>query len=305
MSDSLSQIAYQADVSLVVTDELAKIGIDNGQEIRVSGTPFGKTNMVHLLHPGVVWDLDSVTTGTKDLRVTIYDRTIFLQESEDEYYFPSGRTASQRLRKYASDWGIPLSRVPDTRVSLAKTVYRPQSLWSMIESDLKETVKKGGAMYRARMTPSGLELFEIGSNSRVWILESGQNIIEVGQNRTLQGAVTRVKVVGKAEDGQRSPLITTVSGDVAKYGTLQKVLQDDKITTVTQGRTAARDMLRGVEETFRVVALDINEIRAGDTVELNKKNLIVTSVSRTLGSPGEMSLSLASKNYVKRRFYLE
>ncbi|MED3244899.1 phage portal protein [Bacillus thuringiensis] len=261
--------------------------------------------MVHLLHPGVVWDLDSVTTGTKDLRVTIYDRTIFLQESEDEYYFPSGRTASQRLRKYASDWGIPLSRVPDTRVSLAKTVYRPQSLWSMIESDLKETVKKGGAMYRARMTPSGLELFEIGSNSRVWILESGQNIIEVGQNRTLQGAVTRVKVVGKAEDGQRSTLITTVSGDVAKYGTLQKVLQDDKITTVTQGRTAARDMLRGVEETFRVVALDINEIRAGDTVELNKKNLIVTSVSRTLGSPGEMSLSLASKNYVKRRFYLE
>jgi len=58
-------------------------------------------------------------------------------------------------------------------------------------------------MYRPRMTSAGLELYRIGSNKTIWeldILESQSH------KRTLEGAVTQVKVLGqkpKKEKKQR------------------------------------------------------------------------------------------------------
>ena len=78
LDESLSDIAYHAQVRLLVTDEFQKIGIANGQEIRISGIPFGGINMVYLLQPGVVWECSSETTGIKHIDVDIYDRTIYL-----------------------------------------------------------------------------------------------------------------------------------------------------------------------------------------------------------------------------------
>ncbi|MFZ5688683.1 MAG: XkdQ/YqbQ family protein [Bacillota bacterium] len=305
LEESLDEISYRADVKLALTPDFP--GIAPGQEMRVSGIPFGGTSMVYLLHPGVVWDVDSNTQGVKHLTATVYDKTIYIAKSEDDYMFPAGQTASQRLRKYASDWGIPLATVPDTGVQLAKTGsrYRGMIIYNMIMSDLKETVSKGGKMYRPRMTPGGLELFEIGSNKTVWVLEFDQNVEEINQRRTLEGAVTQVKVLGNASDDQRAPVLAIVKGETVKYGTLQKVLSDSKITNASQAKTAGGKLLSGVQETFNVTGIDINTIRAGDKVQLNGMDLIATSVRHELGSPGHMYLQLASIDYVRRHYYGE
>jgi hypothetical protein len=303
LEESLDEIAYRATIRLVVTPDFP--GIAPGQEIRVSGIPFGGTSMVYLLHPGVVWEVESEVRGgtVKHLNVTAYDRAIYLAKSEDEYLFPAGQTASQRLKRYAADWGISLGAVANTGIALAKAVYRAQPIWSMIEADLKETVAKGGEMFRPRMTPSGLELVELGSNKTVWVLEAEQNIEELIQRRTLEGAVTQVKVLGHAEEDKRSPVLAIVKGETAKYGTLQRVISDEKIKTPAQARTAAQKMLAGMQETFTVTAIDINTIRAGDRVRLNQLDLYVMSVRHELGSPGRMTLELASADYIRRRVY--
>ncbi|SHK92932.1 XkdQ/YqbQ family protein [Desulforamulus aeronauticus] len=303
LKESLDDMAYSADVKMVVTPDFP--GIAPGQEIRVSGIPFGETSMVYLLQPGVVWEVDSTTGGLKQLTVTIYDRTIYLSKSQDDYVFPAGQTASQRLRQYASDWDITLANVPDTGIPLAKTGsrYREMTIYNMIMSDLKETVEKGGEMYQPRMTPNGLELFKLGSNQKVWVLELNQNVQEINQRRSIDRAVTQVKVLGNASEEKRAPVLSIVKGETDKYGTLQKVLKDSTITNAGQAKEKGTKHLAGLEETFTVTAIDINTLRAGDKVLLNEMELLVTSVSHELGNPGKMSLQLAFPDYVRRRYY--
>ncbi|WP_339817055.1 phage portal protein [Paenibacillus sp. FSL R7-0216] len=310
LKDSLDQISYQGAIGLKLPDSFP--GIEPGQEIRISGVPYDGAGssiaaggkMVHLLHPGVVWDCSSTLKQTKHMTVTVYDRTIYLAKSEDEYLFPAGGTAAQRLRKYAADWGIPLDTVPDTKTKLKKAVYRPQTLYNMILSDLKETAKAGGDMYVPRMTPAGLTLFKIGSNNVVWKLEQ---LEEATQNRTLEGTVTRVKVIGTEDRGDSAPskVLAVASGETAKYGVLQRILQDENVKTAGAAKKFAESMLTGQGQSYTVTCVDLNTIRAGDKVHFNGLNLIVTSVSHELGDPGHMTLELATMNDVKRRYYLD
>lgn len=306
LEESLDEIAYRASVNMRLTADFP--GMRPGQEIRVSGVPFGGTSMVYLLHPGVVWECENVYGNSDKLSVTIYDSTIYLAKSEDEYLFPAGQTASQRLERYAADWGITLNNYVDTAEILRKNVYRSQPIYSMIMSDLKETARKGGALYRPRMTPNGLELFEIGSNEAVWALEPSGNIESLTQRRTLEGTVTKVKVLGNESDPESATEVLAVEeADTDQFGTLQKVVLDSTITTVSEAVKAAKGLLSGIQETFSVTSLDVNTIRAGDKVALigSGMELIVTSVRHELGQPGKMTLELASYDYVKRRYYLD
>lgn len=298
LEESLEEISYRASIRLVVTPDLP--GIIPGQEIRISGIPYGGTGMTYLLHPGIVWECSSSNSSTKYLSLTVYDRTIYLAKSEDERLMPSGQTASDRLKLYAKEWGIPVGNLPDTRISLARNIKRTQTIYSMIQEDLKETADKGGELFRPRMTTSGLELIKLGDNKTKWDLEV---IEDVTQSRTLEGAVTQVKVLGaQASDEKLAPVLAVVKKDVEKFGTLQKVIQDSKIETIDQAQKAAQKTLIGIQETFSVTAPDINLIRAGDEVRLNGTTLWVTRVTHRLGTPGHMDLELALPGKVRRDY---
>lgn len=306
LKDSLEQIAYEATIQLKVPTE--GIQIMPGKPIRVSGVPYDGSNMVYLLHPGVVWDLSSNTKGSKHITIVAYDPTIYLTKSEDEYFFKAGSTASQRLKKYATDWKIKLGNIPAIETKLSKATHRAQPIYNMITQDLQETVKAGGEMYIPRMTPAGLELFKIGSNKTVWKLEAVEDVTQV---RTLEGAITRVKVIGNGSENGKSgvdspsPVLAIASSpEIPKLGTLQKIVQNEETKTTAAAKKLAQSMLTGVIETFTVRALDINTLRAGDLVHFNGLKLIVTSITHELGDPGHMSLELASKDFVKRRYFL-
>jgi hypothetical protein len=313
LKDSLDQISYTASVKITVPASMQ--AINPAELIRVSGVPYGESTWKPLLDPGVVWEVNSSTDNIKALELTIYDRTIYIAKSEDEYLFPAGQTASQRLRKYASDWGIKLSTIPDTKTKLKKAVYRSQAIYSMITADLQETVKAGGDMYIPRMTTAGLELFKIGSNSTVWVLEATES---VSRRRTLEGAITKVKVIGTEDRKETtrtkttgsseeapSPILAIATGETEKYGTLQRMVQDEDVKTAAAGKKLAESMLTGVQETYSYTGLDINTLRAGDAVKLNGTEQIVTSITHQLGDPGHMNLDLANADYVKRRYFLK
>jgi len=357
LKDSLDQISYQADIKFKVSTGFPDM--QPGQEIRVSGIPFGLTTWHPLLDPGVVWECDSSNNATKHMSMTVYDRTIYLAESEDEYLLPAGQTASQRLRKYATDWGIKLATIPDSKTQLKKAVYRSQAIYNMITSDLQETVKSGGDMFIPRMTTNGLELFEIGSNKDVWVLQA---IEETSQRRSLKGTITKVKVIGtedrkakattkpsaktadkkdtitipegmtleeigrlyggkvdkkskkkgkkaKIKAGSKvelpSKILAIATGQTSKFGTLQRMIQDEDVKTTAAAKKLGESMLSGIQETYSVSCLDLNTLRAGDVVNYSNMDLIATSVTHDLGDPGHMRLELASENYVRRRYFLK
>jgi len=298
LEDSLESIAYCANIKLAVTPDMPVIS--PGQELRVAGVPFGKKKKENLLNPGVVWECHSVNTGRKHLTVTAYEKTIYLAKSDDERLMPAGQTATDRIKLYAKEWGIPVGNMADTRIKLARNIKRTQTIMAMILEDLKETVDKGGALYRTRMTERGLELVEIGGNPVVWELEA---IEDVTQNRTLEGAITQVKVIGPQESEEWvSKTLVVMSKDTEKYGTLQKLIMDNKVETVEQAKKVAAKTLLGLQETVSVNALDINTIRAGDRVRLNGWELIVMKVRHQLGNPGRMELELASEAKVRRDY---
>jgi hypothetical protein len=212
------------------------------------------------------------------------------------------------LKQYAADWDISLWQIPDTVYTLSKKVYRSQPIYSMLLADLKETARKGGWLYRPRMTPNGLELFPLGSNETVWALEPGGNVESITQRRTLEGTVTKVKVLGKEDNPESAtPVLAVESKETELYGTLQKVVMDNDINTVSEAVTAAKGFLSGIQETLSVSAVDVNTIRAGDKVELagSGMELIATSVRHELGRPGKMTVELATYEYVKRRYFLD
>lgn len=304
LRDSLEQVAYQGTVNLVVTPDMPPIS--PGMAIRISGIPYGKKDYVPLLHPAVVWEVETSNNGVKRMTLTLYDRTVYLDKSEDEYLFPAKQTATQRFKKYAADWNLKIAVLPDTEKQLGRSVYRTQSIYASMFADLRETAKAGGKLYHPRMISSGLELYELGTNKEVYILEA---ITDTTQSRTLEGAATKVKVLATAasETGQEVPskVMAIEEKDIAKYGQLQAIIQDDEVKSPAAARLLARSKLRGIRETISLNAPDVNTIRAGDAVMLGSMKLLVISVSRELGSPGSMMLELGSYDDVKRRFYLE
>lgn len=300
--DSLDQIAYLATITLVVTADFPVIS--PGDEIRISGVPYGSTgSKVPLLNPGVVWETSSTSSAAKHISLTVYDRTIYLAKSEDECLFAAKTTATQRLSKHASNWGIKLGKVPDTKISLKRAMYRPQTIYSMIQADLRETAKGGGELYVPRMTSAGLDLVQIAGNEPVWRLET---LEEVTQSRTLEEAATRVKVLGTEATSGEVPakVLAIADGQTAEYGVLQIIVQEDDVKTASAAKKLAQSKLRGVSTTYNVTCPDLNTLRAGDKVVLNGMALIAVSVTHQLGDPGRMSLELATFEDVKRRYYL-
>ncbi|RDY70326.1 phage portal protein [Halobacillus trueperi] len=293
------------EVSVRITANFLKVegfpDLLGGEDVRISG-PFFQSSVKSLLFKGVAWEVEDQKRGGKQVSLTAYDRTIYMAKSEDEYLFSSGGKASSRIKKYASDWGIPLGEIADTSVSLAKAVYRAQPIYRMIQQDLAETSDKGGELFIPRIDNDKLHLVEIGSNSEVWLLESTE---EVTRSHSLENAVTKVKVLGKEEENKRTSVLATVTKDTGKYGTIQKVLQDSKVKTKSDAEKAGRKMLSGPEETVTVRTFDINVIRAGDQVRLDDRDLFVISVKRTLAPGGMMTLSLGDKDMIRRKYYGE
>ena len=307
LEDSLSEIAYCAKCKLAVPGNqfTGLPGIKPGMEIRVSGTRFGESKYSYLIQPGVVWTVNIDNKARRNWDLTIYDRLIYLAKSDDQYLFEEGSTAASRIEQICSDWNIPVLSIPDTGVGLARDVVRAKSIWSIMQDQLKETAEKDGKLYTIRMQPDGLELFEIGSNKDPWVFEFPVNLVSVSQKQTLDGAVTKVKVLGKGSKGELPPVESETSADTDKYGTIQKVVQYKKGTDADTTSKKANNMLGGIQETVTVESIDINTIRNGDKVLVEgwPDGLYVISVRHTCGSPGKMQMELASLEYIKRKFY--
>lgn len=297
MEESIEEVSARVTATFVKTSDFPKL--EGGEDFTIFGKAHG-TNKIVQLFSGVVWDIFENKRGANKITLTCYDRSIYMAKSEDEYLFPGNETATQRIKQYASDWGIPLGTIADTGFKLAKAVYRAQPIQRMINNDLIETADKGGSLFITRMNVNKLELVQIGSNKEVWILEPTESI---SYNRTLDNAVTQVKVLGKETEDKRSPILATVSKDTSKYGTIQKVLQNEKVKTKADAEKAGGKLLAGPDETYTVTMPDINTIRAGDAVKLQNKELFVISLRRRMGPAGMITMELGSLDLIRRRFY--
>lgn len=294
LSESIDSIAYTANIQIVVPVELKVMEGDQIEIIKNEDPGKGT------VFKGVIWTKNTDQKTNKTGSLACKERTIYIEESEDEYLFKEGTTATQRAQQLCGDWGVPIGNFANTGVALAKAPPRIGSIYGMMLDDLKETAQKGGKLYRYRMQ-NKLDLIEVGSNKTVHNIS--KILDNINQTGSLQGAVSKVKVLGKKEDDKKSPVLGTFTKDTDKLGTLQRVVQDEKINDVSTAKAKADAMFSKGEKNIQVSGIEVPDIRAGDKVKLNGFYTYVTSVTHELGEPGRMILLLESLEQIRGKYY--
>lgn len=308
-SESLDEVAVRLKADFPADEEVAAI-LRGSQGLYLTGLPFGGKFSSELWR-GLAWSVDSSEGKGPRVNLTGYDPLIYTAKTQDDWFFERGQTATQIIRASAAALGVPVGELADTQIALDRQIKRASAPWQVWRDALVETAKKGGALFRTRMTGGRLELVQLGRNPVVWLLEIGENVIEASRQWSRDGITSVAKVVGQATSEETPRPVLAVFDDprlVSAHGTLQRILSDPDVTTPAAAVELARHAIRGPQESISIEAPDINTLRAGDAVVVRDRTgrdypLLVDQVTHE-GSkgPGRMQLTLMTAQQIRWRW---
>lgn len=216
--------------------------------------------------------------------LTAYDPLIYLAKSTDDRFYAAGTTARTIITDIAKAWEIPLGTIEGPDVALSKQVFRSERLSQMIDSVLKEAKKRGSGKYIARANLNTIDIVKQGGNSPVYVFYE-DNISFAEDSQSIENLVTRVKILGAADDNERRPVEAQVDGRT-EFGIFQEILSGSEYDTPAAAKEAAQDILdeRGKpEKTRKIETIDIPVLRRGDRVRIEAGTLngyyVVSGVS--------------------------
>lgn len=239
---------------------------------------------------GYVWTRNYLSAASeRTLSLKCYDHLIYLQESEESEYFAPGKTTEDVFSYICDKWGVKLE-YNYTSITHQKLALRG-NLTDIFTADLLDLAKdRSGKEYVILSTKDVMQVVEVGKNSTVYSIVAGSNAVRTNRECTMDGMITKVIILGKADEDDREPIEATISGDTKKYGTLQKILRRDENTTPAQATKEAQNIVdeQGKPKwEYEIQCTDIPWIRKGDKVyvkagDINGKYLIATGVERSI-----------------------
>lgn len=225
---------------------------------------------------GVVWTVSYRSTRKKELTFLCYDNLIYLQESEDNRYFPSGRSSKDICETICKDWGIPLdySYASITHGKLPLNGRLSDILLSQVLDEVKRQV---GKRYVVRSVQDTVQIAEAGQNTTLYELSSQGAVLQTSSRVTMDDVTTKVILLGKADDDGQSKVEATVTGDTDQYGTLQKVQTKAEDTSLADARKEAEQLIQEKGKpvkSYEVETVDIPWVRLGDRIKIAAGNLL-------------------------------
>ena len=217
----------------------------------------------------VEWN-PSAKSSSQPLKLKAYDNLYDLQESEDCVYYSSGARTKQVIQDYFKKWGIPIGKYTGPDVAHGVIKEDKKKLGTMVKDILDEAKKKGGGYSIIRSVKGKAQILAIGSNKNIYHFAETENLISVSHKISTSGMVTRVKILGEANDDKRRPVEATVDGQT-KYGIRQKILTRGKDDSLDEAKKEAKEVLDDdgkPKEEIKVVTVDIPIIRKGDIIHL-------------------------------------
>lgn len=238
---------------------------------------------------GYLWKRNyQASISDRELSFTCYDNLIYFQESEDSLYFSSGKSTKDICAAICEKWGITLEYSYES-ITHEKLPLRGK-LCDILTADILDSVRKKTKKKYVLLSNQDTTIIKtVGSNSTIYQFISGKNAVATASGWTMDGIITQVVIVGKADEDDREPIEATVSGKTSKYGTLQKILMLDENTTLEDAKLEAQNIIdeNGVPKwKYEVSAADVPWIRKGDKVyvsagDIYNRYLIVTAIDRT------------------------
>ena len=223
---------------------------------------------------GTIWEWQYSRSAKQEHSVVVYDPMIRLQQSKDFYYFSAGMSTPAILGAICSDWGIALDYQWSRQIIHAKKVFNCKTVSNMLIQLLEEVRQQTGSRYVASCRNGRLVIADCGSNSEVYLFDYLATI-STSDKLSMNNLVTKVKIIGKANNGGRSSVEALFDGNL-DFGVLQEIIRRDAAKDIGAAQAEAEQILndRGrPDEAIMVTAADLPFLRKGDTVEVQAGNL--------------------------------
>lgn len=205
--------------------------------------------------------------GGNDLKCTCYDELYKLQKSQDNRYYPSGTGTKSALQAILDDWEMPQGNYEGPDVSHGKMVYNNKYLSDIMLELLDDAAKKGEEKCIIRASKGYTSVIPRGSNKNIYVFRA-DNVQSFSRTVSTANLITRVKVVGQADDDGKRSVDATLNGET-KYGIRQRIYTRGSDETLENANSAAREILNSegrIEKTIAVQSPDVPFVRKGDIV---------------------------------------
>lgn len=232
----------------------------------------------------------SRSNGGKSFALTAYDELFNLQQSQDDRYLPAGTGTKSAIIAVFNDWGIPVGEYKGPDAVHAKTLFKSQYLSDIILSLLDDAEKHGAEHYIVRASGGKASVLPIGANEDIYHFSDDSNTTTTSDKISTSSMVTRVKVMGLANDDGKVAPEAIVDGKT-EYGIRQRIYNrsaDDTLDTAKAAAQAIIDEQGQPERTSTLAGPDIPFLRKGDKVHLDTETLrgyfIVKSIDHNITS---------------------
>lgn len=227
----------------------------------------------------------------KAIQLKCYDNLIYLQESEDSLYFSKGKNTKSVMSTICNKWGIQMNYSYST-ITHPKLVLRGP-LTDIFMTDILDPVKqRTGTKYVITSQKDVMYVKPVGSNKNIYEIKKQNNAIGTRIEQTMDGMITKVVILGNAEkNSDKLPVVATVKGDTSKYGTLQKLQDKDKDTSLASAKKEAQNTINEhgkPTKIYQIKTTDIPWIQKGDKVHVSAggidADLIAMSIERDISN---------------------
>lgn len=201
------------------------------------------------------------------LKCVMYDELYKLQKSQDNRYYPTGTGTKSAVQGIFNDWEIPHGDYRGPNASHGKKVFNNNYLSDIILDLLDDAVKKGEKRCIIRASKGITSIIPRGSNKSVYVFKF-DNAQSFSQTISTTELITRVKVVGQADDEGKQSVEVTLNGKT-EYGIRQRIYTRGSDETLSDAKSAAQEILDGegkIEKEMVVQSPDVPFIRKGDLV---------------------------------------
>jgi hypothetical protein len=280
LSHEENELAMKVTISLVNV-KVGKTWLHNLINLRdtiyvYANTGSGATEVFR----GYIWERRYVYTGDgRELNLICYDRLIYLQNSKDNFVLRKGDRTKEAIARICKAWGVKYD-YNYTSISNSQKIYRNQDLSDIIVDILNKTKKKSGTKYAVKCVKGTMTINKVGTNKTVYKLEKKDNAIGTEYIETMDGMITKVKIVkaqkSKNKETGKYTTVATVKGDTAKYGTLQDIIEQGTNEKLADVRKEAQSTIKSKgkpTKTIRITAVDIPWVSKGDKVSIDAGNL--------------------------------
>jgi hypothetical protein len=132
----------------------------------------------------------------KAMTAKAYDNGIRLANNKDTFNYTNA-TATEIFSDICQRFGIPKGNAVDTKYKIPELPKPKTTAWDCLADALTLTREATGVRYYPRCSGEKLELIERRESILMWVIETGVNLIDYSQTKSIEKIKTRIKLLSK------------------------------------------------------------------------------------------------------------